>query len=224
MDIMLPLQQLQSLTGELEAHLSPEVLSLQSPLKTYLNKLLPQHTAMASLFQEVSQDGAVLSDMFKPTNEAAGDSGRAARISSQLSNLKTHCQCVEQLWEKAWGKTGGGIPAQQAGSNTASKTTSESSPARKREKITAKTSQRSDKTGQSSRTGKDKLPSATKQPSSVLESGRHTATTSSPPKSPSKRQASSSAKRQSELYGDLEAEAYKVINSGAFLSFSDSTQ
>lgn len=203
---MLPLQKLQSLTGELEAHLSPEVISLQSPLKTYLNRLLPQHTAMASLFHEVSQDGAVLSEMFKQTKESAGDSGRATRISSQLSNLKTHCQCVEQLWEEAWKKTGERVPAQ------ASKTTSKSSPARKREKSTTKASQTGGKTGQSGGTGKEKLLSATKQPSSTVESGRHAAKAPSPTKLSPKRQVPSSAKRQSEIYGDLEAEAYKVYN------------
>ena len=213
MYVMLPLWQLQTLTGELEAHLSSEVISLQSPLKTYLNRLLPQHTAMASLFNEVSQDGAVLSEMFKSTKEATGDSGRATRISSQLSNLKTHCQCVEQLWEEAWKKTGEKVPPQQLqpAGHTGNKTTSKSSPARKREKLTNKPSQTSGKTGQSSGTGKDKLPPATKQPSSMIESGRHTAKAPSPSKVSPKRQASSSAKRQSEIYGDLEAEAYKVI-------------
>lgn len=178
---------------------------------------------MASLFNKVSQDGAVLSEMFKTTKEAAGDSGRATRISSQLSNLSTHCQCVEQLWEEAWKKTGERVPPQQLqpAGHTSNKTTSKSSPARKREKVTTKPSLTSGKTGQPSETGKDKLPSATKQSSSMAESGRHTSVASSPPKVSPKRQASSSAKRQSEIYGDLEAEAYKVIfiiSSGTLLA------
>ena len=115
--------QLQSLTGDLESGLSPEVVSLQSPLRHYLQKLSPRHSEMTALFRLVSEDGAALTEMFKPTGETAGDSGRLARISAQISNLETHCQRVEQLWSDAWGRDGGG----EAGSTTSSGRTTRSS-------------------------------------------------------------------------------------------------
>ena len=62
---------------------------------------------MTTLFRLVSDDGVALVEMFKPTGESAGDSGRSARISAQISNLQTHCQRVEQLWSDAWGREGG---------------------------------------------------------------------------------------------------------------------
>ena len=99
--------QLQSLTGELESHLSTEVTSLQSPLRPYLENLSTRHSEMTTLFRLVLDDGASLVEMFKPTGESAGDSGRSARISAQISNLQTHCQRVEQLWSDAWGREGG---------------------------------------------------------------------------------------------------------------------
>ena len=209
------LSQLQLLTGELEAHLSPEMMSLQSSTKPYLDGLAPKHAAMASLFHEVSQDGMVLSELFKPTNEVAGDGGRrASRIFSQMSNLNTHCQRVEQLWDDAWRKAGGGKPSrpQLTGqtSHGVSKMTSESSS--KKDQQTSKTGQ-TGKIRQSGGMGKPKhltSPTTGKPGSSVVPSSEAHTVGARPPKSPSKKRTSSSAKRLSDMYGDLEAEAYKV--------------
>ena len=56
--------------------------------------------------------------MFNPSGDAAGDSGRSARISAQIANLETHCQLVEHLWRDAWERVGGaGVESRGATSN-----------------------------------------------------------------------------------------------------------
>ena len=240
--------QLQSLTGELESSLSPEMLSLKTPLKPYLDDLAPKHTAMASLFHGVSKDGAALTEVFKPTNEMSGDNGRAGRISSQISNLDTHCHRVEQLWRGAWervetGRAGEGSPSASQPRHSAGKTGSRSGQTGSKTGKTSKTGQTSKgKTGKTGHTtssaktaqataktatvktvGKaDKQPGRTMNkpakdltsptarhpPSSDRESSLRVRNEGSSSKAKENRRNSS--KRQSEIYGDLEAEAYKV--------------
>ena len=223
--------QLQSLAADLESQLSADMLSLKSPLKPYLNDLASKHASMASLFHEVSQNGAALTELFKPTNEGARDNGRAGHISSQISTLNTHCQRVEQLWSDAWGRVGGGKPVRT------SKTSSQSRQASDVGQPAVKVSQRIPSVA--SKTGKEITAKASvtrqttaskpQQTSEDVAGARQTVGTSktkhltSPPmrqssgkesevlavKASPKRQTPSS-KRRSEMYGDLEAEAYKV--------------
>ena len=242
--------QLQSLTGELESHLSPEMMSLKSSLKPYLDSLTPKHATMASLFREVSQEGAELTDVFKPTKEVAGDSGRAGRISSQISNLDTHCRRVEQLWQDAQERVRRGERHPSQTGLTTGQTSSKSGQSSKKKQATErKTRQtsatRGSKTGQtgSARTSKTGQPTAAKSSNTSRTGSTRTSkpsqttagptdkskrsaqkqvslpTTKLPPSEPSSlkthnggpsSKTRSSARKQSEMYGDLEAEAYRV--------------
>lgn len=113
-------------------------MSLQSPLRPYLENLSSRHSEMTALHSQVSQDGAGLTDMFKPvTGETVGDSGRSARIAAQRVNLETHCQRVEQLWKDAWEREGKGA---KAGSTPATGT-------RTKAAISGKTSDQAGKPG-----------------------------------------------------------------------------
>ena len=223
-----PLPQLQALTGELEASLSPEMVSRQVSAKPYLSNLTDKHNAMASLFGEVSQEGAALTELFKPTNEIAGDGGKAGRISAQISNLDTHYRRVEQLWEGAWRRVGGEKPRPRQTSQS-SKTSQSTSSRTSESSQTSKTGQPTSRTSQTARpsatshttrqvTGEKGVASrmthlispTAQKPQSDMASSEALRTVHPLKASPARRGSGNSAKRQSDMYGDLESEAYKV--------------
>ena len=70
-------------------------------------------------------------EMFTPTGEMGGDSGRTARISAQIANLDTHCQLVERLWRDAWQREGGVEVGPRGRSRTGSKGSSSGRPTRR---------------------------------------------------------------------------------------------
>ena len=226
--------QLQSLAADLESLLSPDMLSLKSPLKPYLSSLTAKHASMGSLFNEVSQNGATLTELFKPPGESAGDNGRATRVSSQISTLNTHCQRVEQLWSDAWGRVGVEKPTRPRATSKTGSQSRQASVASKTGKemaavkvsITSQTAavpagEPSQASGDvAGKRGQTAVTSKTKHLTSSPATRQSSARESEAPSvksSPKRQTPSSSAKRQSEMYGDLEAEAYKASTCNVLL-------
>lgn len=178
---------------------------------------------MASLFNNVSEGGAALTELFKPTNDMAGDSGRAGRISAQISNLKTHCNRVDQLWKNACERVRENHQSvtSQATRDTGVTNTQSTTKKEQRTSKTGKTSSnRASKTGQTSSTKTSTTKSSETSSGTggkKEKTGKTTPLTSQPTKQPSSPKTynvgglSKRRKRKhSEIYGDLEAESYKV--------------